>query len=245
MYGAAAKWLRVFMKSYINVILYYRNVYPKESFDWMSFQAFNLPRHLPMNRHPELQTYIENLISDVLLKLDSIRHFNLRIVKLDDGTCVERYALDFNEFRHEEVSDLLETQVFDELRSSLNSLIARLENLPQIKPASVSFEIVIDSMGLSLGHKMNRVQNSKERQIQEQDSNWVKCSEEGFSANAQSLSTQPRNPRIKIISLTGCDIGPLVIFQFMEILISPTHTTSSQVYESSDAYHSSQSDPFP
>ncbi|SCU86527.1 LAME_0D06546g1_1 [Lachancea meyersii CBS 8951] len=239
MYWAISKWLKVFLKCYVNVILYYRNVYPKEAFDWTSFQAFNLPRYMPMNRHPGLQNYIETMVTDVLSKLEAVQHFNLRIIQQDDGACVERYALDFGELRHQDTSELQEPQIFDQLRSSLNSLIARLEKLPNVKPATVTFEIVIDSIGLSLGKKMSRVQNAKERQTQEQDSNWAKCTEEPFLSNPQQSK-----PRIKLITLTGCDAGPFVIYQFMEMLISNPEA-SSQVYESSSPFQSSQADPFP
>ncbi|SCU88281.1 LADA_0E09252g1_1 [Lachancea dasiensis] len=237
------RWLSVYLKCFINVILYFRNVYPKEAFDWLSYQAFNLPRHMPMNRHPDLQNYIETLVKDILTKLESIRQFNLRIVQVQDGACIERYALDFSEFRHEEADEELEIQVFDELRSSLNSLIARLEKLPVVKPASVTFEVAIDAVGLSLGRQMSRVHNLKERLTQEQDFNWVKCSEDTFSS-PRSPQGQQQLPRVKMIALAGCEAGPLVIYQFMEILLS-TPDTTSQVYESSDSSQQSRSDPFP
>ncbi|CEP62113.1 Rev7p LALA0_S04e08130g [Lachancea lanzarotensis] len=233
---AVSKWLQVYLKCYVNVILYYRNVYPKEAFDWTSFQAFNLPRHVPMNRHPGLQGYIETMVVDIISKLQAVRHFNVRIIQQDDGACIERYALDFGELRHDQVSDVKETDVFDELRSSLNSLISRLEKLPQIKPNTVAFDIVIDSVGLNLGRKMNRVQNLKERLAQEQDSNWVKCAEEPFIS-----SSQERSPRIKMITLTGCDAGPLVIYQFMEVLIDAE--ASFRIYETSSSYRSSEAEP--
>ncbi|SCU94153.1 LAFA_0F20208g1_1 [Lachancea sp. 'fantastica'] len=237
MHWAVSKWLQVYLKCYVNVILYYRNVYPKEAFDWTSFQAFNLPRHVPMNRHPELQNYIETMVVDVISKLQAVRHFNLRIIQQDDGACLERFTLDFGELRHDDDCTVQEPQIFDELRSSLNSLISRLEKLPQIKPNTVAFEIVIDSAGLSLGRKVNRVQNLKERLAQEQDSNWVKCAEEPFVS-----SSQERRPRIKMITLSGCDVGPLVIYQFMELLINTE--VSFQIYEAPSSYQSSEAEPF-
>lgn len=217
------------------MILYYRNVYPEESFDWTSYQAFNLPRHVPVNRHPGLQEYIETLVTDVLTKLESICNFNLRIVNLDDGACIERFALDFSEFRHEELKDTTEDQVFDQFRSSLNSLIAQLEKLPKVKPGSVTFEIVLDAIGLSLGHKMSRVQTLKEKVEQDQDTNWVKCAEEGFNPDRVSAQSYTSHPRIKMVSLTGCDVGPLVMYQFMQTLLEPNRETAFQIYESTSS----------
>ncbi|KAM3160741.1 REV7-like protein [Lachancea thermotolerans] len=239
MFKVVEKWLQIYFKCIINVVLYYRNVYPKESFDWTTYQAFNLPRHIPLNRHPQLQEYVETLVTDVISKLGYIKNFNLRIVNQEDGVCIERYVLDFSEFRHEEVGNTTELEVFDEMRSSLNSLIAQLEKLPKIRPGSVTFEIVIDSEGLDLGHRMNRVHTLKERLEQEQDTNWVKCSEGSFTAEPRPKRSQAQDPRIKMIALAGCDSGPLVIYQFMERLLAPTGESLSQVYESSQTSESS------
>ncbi|CUS23620.1 LAQU0S11e00408g1_1 [Lachancea quebecensis] len=237
MYRVVEKWLQIYFKCIINVILYYRNVYPRESFDWTTYQAFNLPRHIPLNRHPQLQEYVETLITDVISKLEHIKNFNLRIVNQEDGVCIERYVLDFSEFRHNEVENTTEEDVFDEMRSSLNSLIAQLEKLPKVRPGSVTFEVVIDSEGLELGHKMNRVHTLKERLEQERDTNWVKCSEDSFTVEPNSRRSE--DPRIKMISLAGCDSGPLVIYQFIERLLAPSGESLSQVYESSQTSESS------
>lgn len=126
MNGFIEKWLKIYLKCFVNVVLYYRNVYPSESFDWTTYQAFNLPRYIPINRHPGLQKYIEELVVDVLGKLPHVHRFNLLIVTQED-VCVERYVLDFGEFIHDTASiEVHETQVFDEFRSCLNSLISKL-----------------------------------------------------------------------------------------------------------------------
>lgn len=226
------KWLRIYFKCFINAVLYYRNVYPRESFDWTSYQAFNLPRHIPINRHPSLQEYIETLIVDVLGKLSNTKSFNLRIVTEEDAICIEKYTLDFSEFRHEDPQNMTETAVFDDLRSSLNDLLAKLQKLPAIKPGSVTFEVIIDTLGLSLGHNMNRPKNASEKVEQEQDVNWVKCLPIGFDPTQyptdEAMTTMPR---IKMTSLVGCDVGPMVVHQFMERLIFPPKQIPIDVYE--------------
>ena len=65
--------LKLFLKVYINLILFYNNIYPENCFTnkLNSEQIFNLSIHLPVIRHPYLVEYIENVIdsfvNDVLL----------------------------------------------------------------------------------------------------------------------------------------------------------------------------------
>ena len=94
------KWIRVYLKCYVNLILYYRNVYPRESFDFTTYQGFNLPQFTPVTRHPGLQDYIENLILDLLTKITHIYKISILILDQQYDICLEKYTLDFTEFKH-------------------------------------------------------------------------------------------------------------------------------------------------
>ncbi|CAI4064386.1 Rev7p SKDI_09G0310 [Saccharomyces kudriavzevii IFO 1802] len=215
------KWLKVYLKCYINLILFYRNVYPPQSFNFTTYQSFNLPQYVPINRHPALIDYIEELIIDVLSKLTHIYRFSICIINKQNDLCIEKYVLDFGELQHVDKDDqgTTETEVFDEFRSSLNSLIFHLEKLPKINDDSVTFEIAINAVELELGHKLDRtrkIDNLEEKLEVERDSNWVKCQEDANLPEENAF----QSPKIKVSSLVGCDAGPLVIHQFSEKLIS-------------------------
>ncbi|CCD23428.1 Rev7p NDAI_0B03940 [Naumovozyma dairenensis CBS 421] len=240
------KWLKIYLKSYINLILYYRNVYPSTTFDFTTYQTFNLPQFTPINRHPQLQSYIEELILDLLSKLNHIYHISLCIINKSNEICVEKYVLDFGEFKHittttnnarddgdddEDNQILSESEVFDEFRSSLNSLISHLEKLPKIKDNMVTFQIVINAVELQLGHhphySLNHesINNENELLQFDRDVNWVKCKEDENLPKYDYTTTRNNNnhelnqPRIKMSSLVGCDVGPMIIHQFSERLI--------------------------
>lgn len=65
--------LKLYLKVYINLVLYYNNIYPSNVFTSLlnSKKIFNLSIHLPMVRHPRIEEYIEKVIdsfvNDVLL----------------------------------------------------------------------------------------------------------------------------------------------------------------------------------
>lgn len=65
--------LKLYLKVYINLILYYNNIYPSNVFTSLlnSKKIFNLSIHLPMIRHPRIEEYIEKVIdsfvNDILL----------------------------------------------------------------------------------------------------------------------------------------------------------------------------------
>lgn len=213
------KWLKVYLKCFINSILFHRNVYPAESFDITTYQAFDLPQFTPVNRHPGLQKYIEELILDLLSKLIHIYGLCLCVVTKEDNVCVERYVLSFDEFRHvDEVGTLSESEVFEEFRSSLNSLTAHLEKLDPIKDDTVAFEVIINTMEMQLGHKPQgneRLKNQEAKLAFERETNWTKCEEdEGLPENLGVYK-----PKIKMTSLAGCDVGPLIIHNHCEKLL--------------------------
>lgn len=246
------KWIKIYLKCYINLILYYRNVYPKESFNVTTYQGFNLPQFMPITRHPDLQDYIEELINDLISKLSHV--YKLSIVVLDQtyDICLEKFVLDFSEFKHithgekdegvngndekqqnddrdhkdnlDEYGDedinlnIEESEVFDEFRSSLNSLINKLESLPQIKDDTVTFNIMISVVNMELGHAKDvgwNIDSNEKLRAFERDINWAKCRDED---DDNFVNIKNQLPQIKMISLIGCDIGPLIIHNYMELL---------------------------
>ncbi|QLQ78920.1 hypothetical protein HG537_0B02680 [Torulaspora globosa] len=213
------KWLKIYLKCFINSILYHRNVYPIDSFDITTYQAFNLPQFTPMNRHPEVQEYIEELVLDILSKLVHIYGISVCLVTKDDNICIERYVLSFDEFRHvDDVNTITESEVFDEFRSSFNSLTAHLEKLDRIRDDTVEFEVIINTMEMELGHgnrDIERLRSQKDKFEFERDINWTKCDEdEGLPENIGIFK-----PKIKMSSLVGCDVGPLIIRNHCEKLL--------------------------
>lgn len=216
------KWIRVYLKCFINLILYQRNIYPEASFDFTTYQAFNLPQYTPINRHPGLQEYIEELILDILSKLLHVYGICVCVVTKEDSICIERYVLGFDEFQHvDNVGTLSESDVFDEFRSSLNSLIAHLEKLNPIKDDKVTFEVIINTMEMQLGHKpqnMERMKTADDRLEFDRDTNWTKCEEdEGLPESEENMGVY--NAKIKMTSLVGCDVSPLIIHHHCERLL--------------------------
>lgn len=217
------KWIKVYLKCFINLILYQRNVYPAASFDLTTYQAFNLPQFTPVNRHPQLQQYIEELILDLLGKLLHIYGISLCVIVKDTGICIERYVLRFDEFEHvdDNVGVLSEAEVFDEYRSSLNSLIAHLEKQPPIRDDTVTFEIIANTLEMQLGHRpgeMKPIRTQYDQLTFDRDVNWTKCDEdEGLPDPEESKGIY--KPKIKMTSLVGCDVGPLVIRNHSERLM--------------------------
>lgn len=228
--------MRIYLKCFINSILYHRNVYPAASFDVTTYQAFNLPQFTPINRHPDLQEYIEELILDVLSKLLHVYALSLCVVTKEDNICIEKYVLSFDEFQHiDDVGTLSESEVFDEFRSSLNSLTAHLEKLDPIKDDTVVFEVVINTMDMQLGHLNpgeESLRNKEEMLKFERETNWTKCDEdEGLPENIGTIK-----PKIKMTSLVGCDVGPLIVHNYCEKLLVSDNSLSG-VYVNSQ--HSS------
>lgn len=211
------KWVQVYLKCYINLILYYRNVYPSESFDLTTFQGFNLPQFIPMTRHPGLQQYIEDWIQDILTKLTHIYKLSILILDQSYDIVLEKYVLDFSEFKHLEDTNLNETEVFDEFRSSLNSLINKVGTLPHVKDNTVTFNFMINSVYMELGHGKDvgwNLTNQDQLQKFENDTNWTRVHDE----DKQNFVNVKEKPVIKMISLIGCDIGSLIIHNYMELL---------------------------
>ena len=217
------KWIKIYLKCFINLILFHRNVYPSVSFDFTTYQAFNLPQFIPINRHPDLQEYIEELILDVISKLTHIYRFCICIIDKENGLRIEKYVLDFGEFQHQQSNEqdddvINETEVFDEFRSSLNSLISHLEKLNAIKDDAVSFEVVINAIDLELGHRgMENIKNLDAKLGYDRDINWTKAHEdENLPEETEHVGLY--KPKINMTSLVGCDVGPLIIHQFCERL---------------------------
>ncbi|AMD22841.1 HHR072Wp [Eremothecium sinecaudum] len=239
------RWLRIYLKCFINAILYYRNVYPKESFAWTTYQAFNLPRHMPINRYPELQDYIDELILDVLSKLQHVRCFNLNIIRnketeVDQPSSIqvwERYVLDFSDWVHganeETTANEIEGQVFDELRAALNDLLRRIETLPSVRPGSVTFEACIDAIDLTLGRTMTAVNTKEEKVSLDRSVNWVICHNDEFTRN-QNLRFAIDPPEVQFMPLIGCEVGPIIIGQYFERILLPKSTTDTIYEESSE-----------
>ncbi|CCF60242.1 hypothetical protein KAFR_0J01780 [Kazachstania africana CBS 2517] len=229
-----AKWFKIYLKSYINLILYHRNVYPANTFTSTTFQAFNLPQFVPINRNPSLQSYIEELIDDLLSKLSHIYRINICINDAVTNLCLEKYVLDFSEFKHVENDSMpAEGEVFDEFRSSLNSLISKLEKLRQIKDGSVVFEIVINAIELELGHSTTSfTTDKKEMMAFDRENNWTKCQEDE-NLPKEDYEAGNFQPKIKMTSLVGCDIGPFIVHNFYETLISGNAILSS-IYMDND-----------
>ncbi|KAK5774035.1 Rev7p PWA37_001039 [Arxiozyma heterogenica] len=230
------KWIRVYLKCYINLILYYRNVYPRESFDFTTYQGFNLPQFIPVTRHPGLQDYIENLILDLLTKITHIYKISILILDQQYDICLEKYTLDFTEFKHlksrskfnddnnksEEENNcdeqINETEVFDAFRSSLNSLINKVETLPKIKDDIVKFNVIINTMEMELGHAKDigwNLNNKEDLNKFENDTNWTLCQNE--DNENYFIDIYKVQPTIKMISLIGCDIGSIIIHNYMEV----------------------------
>ncbi|AQZ14276.1 REV7 (YIL139C) [Zygosaccharomyces parabailii] len=228
------KWIKIYLKCIINLILYKRNIYPPASFDITTYQAFNLPQFTPINRHPQLQDYIEELIRDLLEKLVHIYGIGICVVAKENDICIERYVLRFDEFQHvDNVGVLSEAEVFDEFRSSLNSLMRHLEKQPPIKDNTVTFEVIINTLEMQLGHKgyeMEPLRTLEDKLAFDRNMNWTKCEEdEGFPDPEDSKGIY--RPKIKMTSLVGCDVGPLIIRNHSERLVVADDTLDS-IYQS-------------
>ncbi|EDO16927.1 hypothetical protein Kpol_1020p36 [Vanderwaltozyma polyspora DSM 70294] len=231
------KWIRVYLKCYINLILYHRNVYPEVSFDITTYQGFNLPQSIPINRHVGLQNYIEELIEDLLSKILKIYRFSICITSFEDNICVEKYVLDFGEFKHiENIGTLQESEVFDEFRSSLNSLISILEKMPPISDDTVTFEATINVIDMQLGENsqdISTITNEEQKLEYERDTNWTKSEEDDNNGIHLSKSDSLYLPKTKMTSIVGCDVGPLIIYAYCEQLLTADERVN-KIYPTSD-----------
>lgn len=224
------KWLPIYIKAWIQLIWYHRDLYPRETFSWTNYQAFHLPNHIPINTNPELQEYLDELCEDIISKLKHLNYFNMYICEYDDDRkVIEKYCLDFGDLNHIDKTvgqEDQETVVFDEFRSSIYSLMAYLEKLPMLEPGKFTFEIVIETIEMSLGHISNTDLPRTEANISklERDWNWVKYKNQKHDFDTELLSQQ----QVKMHSLVGCDIKSLVFHQFAErIVLSENDGTST------------------
>ncbi|CAL9733872.1 DNA polymerase zeta processivity subunit [Monosporozyma servazzii] len=170
-----------------------------------------------MTRHPGLEKYIEDWIQDILTKLTHIYKVSILILDQTYDIVLERYILDFSEFKHLEDMNLNETEVFDEFRSSLNSLINKVSTLSPIKDNTVTFNFMINSVYMELGHGKDvgwNLSNQEQLQKFENDTNWTRVHDE----DKQNFINVKEKPVIKMVSLIGCDIGSLIIHNYMELL---------------------------
>ncbi|KAG0659524.1 hypothetical protein C6P45_001830 [Maudiozyma exigua] len=207
---------------------------------------------MPINRNEKVQTYIEELIADLIGKLNHVYRVGICVIDIMNGFCIEKYILDFGEFKHytdkteeDRISSMLaETDVFDEFRSSLNSLLSKLEKMDNIKDGAVTFEIVINTLEMNLGHGIVDTLINKEvdQTLQfERDTNWTKIKEDqnlpdpqpknnsgleddGILVSQLEHSSQFRKPKIRMSSLVGCDISPFIIHSYIEKLIMPENS---------------------
>ncbi|SSD60648.1 uncharacterized protein SCODWIG_02409 [Saccharomycodes ludwigii] len=171
-------YLVIYLKCWINIILYYRNVYPLTSFTLTTFNVFNLPQQIPINRNPKLINYIETLIADVvddkLINL-SLSSITVAIIEIEnnnetikgkthitnDNVIVEKYILDFQEFQYDNIKlssspnddDACgKEMIFQEFRSSLNNFTNFIKNLPYgFKDGQVKFKVFIECLDQMLG----------------------------------------------------------------------------------------------
>lgn len=215
------KWLPIYIKCWIQLVWYHRDVYPRDTFCWTKYQGFHLPNHIPVNVNPKLQDYLDELCEDILSKLKHLNYFNLYICEYEnENNVIERYCLDFGDLNHLDYTTGEEDQenlVFDEFRSSLFSLMAFLERLPRVQPGKYTFDIVIETVEMSLGHLGNeQLTNTKENMIKlERDWNWIKTKAQAQDFHTELLSQQ----RVKMHSLVGCDLKSLVFHQFAERVV--------------------------
>lgn len=201
---------------------------------------FNLPQWCPITRHPLLQRYTEELINDLLSKILNVYSFNILILDKEHGLILEKYVIDLSELKqinnrtndidkdkntviestkNSNTSIYNETEIFNDLRSSINDLVKHLEKLNKIKDDMVSFDFVINTVNLTLGHSTHvgwNINNQTELTQFERDINWTKYVED------ENLPTERYptvgSPYIKLFALVGCNTGPLIIHNYMEII---------------------------
>lgn len=232
-----AKWLKVYLKCYINLIFYHRNVYPAASFDLASYQGFNLPQFMPVNRHPVVKSYIEEFIDNFVARIQKMYRMNVCIVTTREERYIERYVLDFRNLlsRPDNSPKVYETQVYDGFRTSLNNLIRNLETLPRIHDGAVTFEFVGNALGLELGHSSDNLKtldNPSQRKFYEQDMNWVKSdSETPFSNSAEQIHM---SSAVKMVPLVGVSVGSINLTSFTERL-KINDRSLNYVYELDDS----------
>ncbi|AAS53099.1 AER420Cp [Eremothecium gossypii ATCC 10895] len=224
------QWLLLYLKCFINAVLYYRNVYPPESFSWNKYQAFNLPRHMPITRHQGLQDYIEELCLDITSKLVHLRSFSLHIVGAGvagaAGQLWERYILDFAEWNHGG-GEVHESEAFDSLRACLNDLLCKLEQLPAVAPGRVAIEPIVETFQLELGRAVGRVKTDSEKLALDRNVNWVRCAEAQWTQRRSGQG--PMAHRVQMTPVAGFHAGPLAINQHFErTIVGPT--TEDNIY---------------
>lgn len=163
-YDDMTLYLRLFIKSWMQVILYERNIYPKTSFEQRN--SFNLL--IPWTRHPSLDDWLNDLINSIINDLDQITTICL-IVHQNDSV-KERYILDLAEmfklnnsnFNSRKIKESNKVEIFNEFRNCLFSLIEKIRNLKDFN--NLKFNLICESINNEMNNDWvleNNMSNSE------------------------------------------------------------------------------------
>ncbi|ODV95983.1 hypothetical protein PACTADRAFT_49406 [Pachysolen tannophilus NRRL Y-2460] len=138
-----------YLKSSINIILYYRNLYPHDSFAY--HQSFKLK--VPINRHPDVQNYISQFLNKIntglLSEIVAIKFAIVDITKAD--AIVECFNVNLEEYIGNKLGNATGNSIgtdlvidgldwYDIYSSFKRNLISLIDNLRCLKEINMGKE---------------------------------------------------------------------------------------------------------
>ncbi|ODQ79080.1 hypothetical protein BABINDRAFT_162150 [Babjeviella inositovora NRRL Y-12698] len=190
-------------------VLYYKGVYPKESFTTVN--SFNLSCFV--SRHPGVVAYLEKLVDNCTGKIHSgeINTFLLVLYQESTEDVIERYVFDFSEFlaladgdQEREIrlfKDFTWETLYMQIRASLFTLITELKKDQEKVPVPLNFTVMLEAVRTL-------------RMIDEPA--WILCSSEEKDSKPSSTL---EDPATKVIPLKEICTGPVRILSCVERVI--------------------------
>lgn len=142
-----------YIKTWMNIIFYERELYPRESFSVRSYSSFGIA--VPVNRHPNVIQYQDGLVESVLESLIKAqekasenssssdiminRIKSISIVIFKNGNASERFVIDLSELKlfgygnlDNEIQGVEWVRVYEEFKSSIYDLLSELRKPTEI-----------------------------------------------------------------------------------------------------------------
>ncbi|CDR42720.1 CYFA0S10e01508g1_1 [Cyberlindnera fabianii] len=221
-----------FVITWLNIITYERHLYPTEAFEHRN--SFNI--RVPYNRHPRVQKWQTQLISDVMddLVFKNTRKIKMVIYDEQTGEIEETYTIHLQEFLHvsrdyydKEIKDLKTDwiMVYNEFRANLYTLITEIRRLKPLSNTGNS-TLTSDNSTRSRPWAYNIV---LETQNVSMNTNWVldkpseanilSKSDTSVSSSANSNGDQDDvndDGKTLMTPLQFVDVGPIVFYSSIE-----------------------------
>lgn len=201
------------IKAWLNIIIYERNIYPKESFNVNSTTSFGIV--VPLNRHPDViqwqDEFIENFLG-VFLGQEANRIKQISLVIFDqlalETVPVERYVIDVSSImivgsdrlnvELEATNELNWQLVYDQMKSLIFNLLSVIRRSPPTlsKP---SYDMYLET---DQQYDIEKANNNNE---------WI-ADPQGIVDNLTLSTKKP----LQVTSLAAVEVGLLNLYSHIE-----------------------------